>query len=43
MVQGKASVDGSIALRGITLLNTTYKVLTYCILDKVEPIAECIR
>lgn len=58
MVQGKASVDGSIALicpiykkknpqncsnyRGIPLLNATYKVLTYCILDKVEPIAESV-
>jgi len=28
--------------RGIALLNTTYKVLSYCILDRIKPISEGI-
>jgi hypothetical protein len=27
---------------GIALLNTTYKVLSYCILDRIKPISEGI-
>lgn len=28
--------------RGIALLNITYKILAYCLLDRVKPIAEGI-
>lgn len=29
--------------RGLALLNVTYKVLPYCILDRIKPIAEASR
>lgn len=28
--------------RGIVLVNVAYKILAYCILDRIRPLAECV-